>query len=109
MSRDRPWTVRLLGSLLPWSPGREGVRLPPVRQPEFWAVQVLTFAIALLHTFLLRNGFPEALDLVPGSLFYIPVVYAALKFGVRGAIPTAIWSTVLLVPDLTLAHEGLAR
>lgn len=109
MSRDRRWIGRFLGSLLPWSPGDEGVRLPPVRQRAFWAVQVLTFAIALLHTVLLRNGFPEALDLVPGSLFYIPVVYAALKFGVRGAIPTAIWSTVLLAPDLVLTHEGLAR
>jgi signal transduction histidine kinase len=37
------------------------------------------------------------------------VVYAALKFGARGAIPTAIWSAVLLLPDLVLGHEGLAR
>lgn len=106
MSRDS--RRRLLARLLPASPAGEGVGLPPVRQRAFWAVQVLTFAIAFAHTILLRSGFPEALDLVPGSLFYIPVVYAALKFGARGAVPTAIWSTVLLAPDL-VAHEGLAR
>jgi PAS domain S-box-containing protein len=109
MSRDGRLAPRLLARLVPASPVRAGVSLPPVRQRAFWAVQVLTFAIAFLHTFLLGSGFPEALDLVPSSLFYIPVVYAALKFGVRGAIPTAIWSTVLLLPDLVLAHQGLAR
>ena len=66
-------------------------------------------AIAFAHTLLARNGFPEALYLVPSSLFLVPVVYAALKFGVRGAIPTAIWSTVLTLPDLVLFHDGLDR
>ena len=109
MSRDRGLTAGFPSNLVPWPPRQEGIRLPPVRQRAFWAVQILTFAIALLHTVLLQNGFPEVLDLVPGSLFYIPVVYAALTFGVRGAIPTAVWSTVLLIPDLILGHEGLAR
>jgi len=100
---------RLLARLLPATPAREGVRMPPLRQRAFWAVQVLTFAIAFIHTFLVRSGFPEALSLVPSSLFFIPVVYAALKFGVRGAIPTAIWSAILALPDLLLFHEGLDR
>ncbi|MEW5990405.1 MAG: ATP-binding protein [Chloroflexota bacterium] len=89
--------------------GRRHLGLPPVRERAFWAVQVLTLVIAAAHTLLLQVGFPEALDLIPSSLFYIPVVYAALTFGVGGAIPTAIWSTVLLVPDLLLAHDGPAR
>lgn len=109
MSRDGPSARRLLGRLVPASPVREGVGLPPVRQRAFWAVQVLTFAIAFVHTILVRNGFPEALYLVPSSLFFIPVVYAALKFGVRGAVPTAIWSAVLTLPDLVLFHEGVDR
>jgi PAS domain S-box-containing protein len=103
------WATRFLARLMPPTPVRAGVALPPVRQRAFWVVQALTFAIATVHTVLLRSGFPEALDLVPGSLFYIPVVYAALTFGVRGAIPTAIWSTVLLLPDLVFGHQGLAR
>lgn len=109
MSDRRSWTTRVLDRLVPASPVRDGVRLPPVRQRAFWAVQGLILAIAVVHTLLARNGFPAALYLVPSSLFLIPVVYAALKFGVRGAIPTALWSTVLTVPDLVLSHEGLDR
>ncbi len=109
MRRDEPLASRLMARLVPASPVHAGISLPPVRQRAFWAVQLLTIAIAFVHTFLLQNGFPETLDLVPSSLFYIPVVYAALTFGVRGAIPTAIWSAVLLIPDLVLGHEGLAR
>jgi PAS domain S-box-containing protein len=105
----RSWTTRLLDRLVPGSPARDGVRPPPVRQRAFWAVQGLILAIAVVHTLLERNGFPAALYLVPSSLFLIPVVYAALKFGVRGAIPTAIWSAALTVPDLVLSHEGLDR
>jgi PAS domain S-box-containing protein len=109
MSRAEAWAAQLLARLFPASPVRAGVALPPVRQRAFWVVQALTLAIAFVHTILLRGGFPETLDLVPSSLFYIPVVYAALKFGARGAIPTAIWSAVLLLPDLVLGHEGPAR
>lgn len=112
MSPDRRWTRRLLAHLVPASPSGEGVRLPPVRQPAFWAVQALALAIALVHTLVEPNGtgvFPQAWYLVPSSLFFVPVVYAALKFGVRGAVPTAIWSTVLTLPNLALFHDAPAR
>lgn len=109
MNRDRRWALPFRARIVPRSPISEGARLPPVRQRAFWAVQVLTFAIAAVHTLLGRVNFPEALELVPSSLFFIPVVYAALTFGLRGAIPTALWSTVLLLPDILLFHEGLAR
>lgn len=102
-------TRGVLQHLVPASPAREGVRLPPVRQPPFWGVQGLILAIAVVHTLLARNGFPAALYLVPSSLFLVPVVYAALKFGVQGAIPTAVWSTILTVPDLAQFHGGLDR
>ena len=101
-----------MASLLPASSTREGVRLPPLRQRAFWAVQALTFAIALAHTLVEPNGagvFPQALYLVPSSLFFVPVVYAALKFGVRGAVPTAVWSIVLTLPNLVLFHDGPDR
>jgi len=80
-----------------------------VRRRAFWAVQGLILAIAIVHTLLVRSGLPAALHLVPSSLLLIPVVYAALKFGVRGAIPTAIWSTILSVPDMVLYYQGLDR
>lgn len=90
MSLKRRWTGPLLAHLVPASPLRESVSLPPVRQRPFWAVQVLVFAIAFAHTLLERHEFPEGLYLIPISLFFVPVVYAGLKFGARGAIPTAI-------------------
>lgn len=84
-------------------------RLPPIREPAFWAVQALTLAIAVVHTLLENDGpyaFPTALYLVPSSLFFAPVIYAAVKFGLRGAIPTAAWVIVVTTPNV-LAHPGL--
>ena len=112
MSRNWRWTPRLMPYLVPSSPTRDGVRLPPVRQRAFWAIQALTFAIALAHTLVEPNGpglFPQALYLVPSSLFFVPVVYAALKFGVRGAVPTAVWTVVVTLPNLVLFHDGPDR
>ncbi len=109
MNGVRGLALRVLERLLPASPAHDVMRLPPVRQRAFWAVQGLTLAIALVHSLLARNGLPEALHLVPVSLFFIPVVYAALKFGARGAIPTAMWSTILTIPDLVQFHAGVER
>src|SRR3990172_9532184 len=112
MSRNWRWTRRIMPYLFPISPTRNGVRLPPVRQRAFWAIQALTFAIALAHTLVEPNGpglFPQALYLVPSSLFFVPVVYAALKFGVRGAVPTAVWTVVVTLPNLVLFHDGPDR
>src|SRR5665811_393815 len=33
------------------------------------------------------------------ALLLIPVIYAALNFGVRGAVGTALWATALMFPD----------
>jgi PAS domain S-box-containing protein len=112
MSRNWRWTRRLMAYLVPISPIRDGVRLPPVRQRAFWAIQALVFAIALAHTLVEPNGaglFPQALYLVPSSLFFVPVVYAALKFGLRGAVPTAVWTVVVTLPNLVLFHDGPDR
>jgi len=39
------------------------------------------------------------------ALLLIPVIYAAMNFGVRGGVGTALWATALLVPDwLFLSH-----
>ena len=85
---------------------------PPLERPEFWAVQLLVFTIAGAHT-LLELSSPgvsaHPLQLVPTSLFLVPVVYAALNFGLYGSVPTALWSTVLTIPNILLWHEGEAR
>jgi len=85
---------------------------PPIRRRAFWAVQGLVFLIAATHTVLetmVKVEFPPELYLVPTSLFFIPVVYAALRFGVRGSVPTALWSIVLTMPNVVLLHDGPAR
>ena len=84
----------------------------PIHRRAFWAVQLLVLGIAIAHTFLEsvdRSAVPPALYLVPSSLFFVPVVYAALKFGARGAVPTALLSIVLTLPNLLFFHIGMER
>lgn len=86
--------------------------LPPVYRREFWAVQALVLVIAVGHALLetLRPTIePPALYLLPTSLYFVPVVYAALNFGLRGSLATALWSAVLTLPNTILWHTGLDR
>lgn len=50
-----------------------------------------------------------ALAYIPTSLFLIPVVYAALNFGMQGSLPTALWGALLTTPNMILFHEGSDR
>jgi PAS domain S-box-containing protein len=105
MRRARTDGVRNLAEpLRPW--------LPPVYRREFWAVQALVLLIAGGHALLetLRPAIePPALYLLPASLYFVPVVYAALNFGLRGSLATALWSALLTVPNTILLHAGLER
>jgi signal transduction histidine kinase len=86
--------------------------LPPIRARDFWLVQALVFLIAAVHTFLevvAGVAFPAPLYLIPTSLFFIPVVYAAVRFGARGAITTALWSIAVTLPNILVLHEGVER
>jgi signal transduction histidine kinase len=86
--------------------------LPPIYRREFWAVQALVFVIALGHALLesVRPTIePPALYLLPTSLYFVPVVYAALNFGLRGSLATALWGAVLTLPNTILWHSGLDR
>jgi signal transduction histidine kinase len=89
--------------------------LPPVRAARFWIVQAGVLSVALLHDLVLASlpgdGHPYGVaDAMTSALLLIPVIYAALNFGVRGSIATAVWATVLiaphwwLVPDLSASH-----
>lgn len=85
---------------------------PPVDRPEFWATQVLVLLVAGAHAGLeLTGGWTglEPLEFVPISLFLIPVVYAGLTFGLRGAAPTAVWCTILTIPNIFLWHHDVGR
>lgn len=85
---------------------------PPIERFEFWAVQVIVVAIALAHAWLETS---HTLDphtpiyLVPTSIFLIPILYAALNFGLHGSVATAVWCAALSVPNILFLHDGLER
>src|SRR5664279_2346664 len=88
-------------------PGRfldaaERFRLP-VRSWRFWLVQTGVLAVAFLDEIVCDIlHFLPPFD-IPRStvtgLLLIPVIYAALNFGVHGAVGTALWATALMFPD----------
>jgi len=68
-------------------------RVPvPLDSPKFWITQCGVLVVLTIHTLLRLAGEPTPLT---ASLMLIPVLYAALAFGVTGAIATASWATAL--------------
>lgn len=84
---------------------------PPIDRREFWAVQVLVVLIAGGHVLLEATAHEvyDAISYIPTSLFLVPVVYAALTFGLHGSLATALWSGLLTVPNLFMYHPGGER
>ena len=79
---------------------------------RFWVTQILVITISAGHMLLEAThslGVLPDVALLPVSTYFIPVVYAALNFGVEGAVPTAIWCSLLTVPNLILWHTGAQR
>ena len=76
---------------------------PPLRDRRFWIVQGLVVLVAALHVFadvrlqVPPLGIPQFATV---TLFLVPIVYAALNFGLSGSLATAAWVTVLTLPDL---------
>lgn len=83
---------------------------PPIRQPQFWVVQALVVAVAAGHDAIEVTRVVElgSADFVPVSLYLLPVVYAAVAFGLRGSAPTAMWCAALTIPNIFLWHAGPA-
>lgn len=80
------------------------------REPRFWAVQGLIVLVTLLHVAIEMTGHDMgAAYFVPASLYFVPVLYASLNFGKEGAIPTAIWSGILALPNILIWHSGMER
>jgi len=75
---------------------------PPIGDLRFWLVQGLVIVIAVLHegadstSFLSPFGIP---NFAAVALFLVPIVYAALNFGLTGSLATAAWVTLLCLPD----------
>jgi PAS domain S-box-containing protein len=75
-------------------------------------VLALVIIITVFHDIVEVTGFLHDSGLpyfVPVSLYLIPVIYAALTFGLAGALATALWATVLTTPNFIFWHQGLER
>jgi signal transduction histidine kinase len=51
----------------------------------------------------------QLLYCIPVSLFFVPVVYAALNFGFAGSIATVLWIIILTTPNWVFFHHGIER
>jgi len=84
----------------------------PWRDRRFWIVQGLIASVATLH-----NGmesiptFPdnELLSFVPTSLYFMPVLMAAVSFGLRGSLATSAWCALITIPNTVFRHHGFER
>lgn len=74
-------------------------------------IQGLVIFVGGMHAVFETNILPHPLELraLPIGLFLVPVVYAALTFGLAGALMTSLWATVLTFPNYFLWHSGLDR
>ena len=75
-------------------------------------VQLLVVAIAGFHDGVEGFGIIRnfgMLYFVPISLFLVPTIYAALSFGLQGSLATAVWCSLITVPNWVLWHTGLER
>jgi len=92
----------------------DAVRIPrpPVRDRRFWFVQagvllVVFVDVAVLDVQPVRLPFGVPSSMTT-ALLLVPVTYAALNFGVRRAVYTALWATTLMVPDWIFFKGGTA-
>jgi signal transduction histidine kinase len=82
---------------------------PPVHDRRFWIVQALVLAIAGFHEaadargLVLPVGIP---DFATVSLFLVPIIYAALNFGMAGSVATAALVVLVTVPDFFFVHTA---
>ena len=89
-----------------------GLTHPPWRDGRFWVVQLLILVVVLgqLTLNLARSQLPLGIPVsVLSGLIVVPVVYAALSFGLGGAGATAAWGVLLMVPNLVLAPGAESR
>ena len=85
---------------------------PRFRDWHFWIVQGIVIGVAVIHDVIEVGGYMPHLGMLyflPISLFFVPVVYAALYFGFRGSIATAVWVIIITIPNWIFWHQGFER
>ena len=109
---DNPGADSLLAGWLPTSPGWGERFRERLRDRRFWVVQALVLVVSAAHGALelfphLSPWNSDALSpVILYSIYLIPVIYASLNFGREGAIPTALWSAILALPNIFFLHSG---
>jgi hypothetical protein len=80
---------------------------PPLSGTAFWVVQASVVALTIVHLILDHTSVVDApaLASVPVAALFVPVACAALRFGLHGSAATALWATVLWIPDLATPHH----
>ncbi|MBI2848197.1 MAG: PAS domain-containing protein, partial [Chloroflexi bacterium] len=86
------------------------------RNRHFWIILALVVLLALLHSSVEIGAlfhFTRPLVIIPNSvptsLFLVPVIYAALVFGLKGALIIALLATVSAIPNWIFFHYGWGR
>jgi len=82
---------------------------PQFRSWHFWVIQGLVIYIAGIHGVIEAGGISQRWNVpfvMPTGLFLVPVVYAALTFGLSGALITALWAGVLTIPNILFWYDG---
>lgn len=85
---------------------------PRFKDWRFWTIQLLVIAIFFVHAAVEAAGVLPALETIyffPVSLFFVPVIYAALNFGFAGSVATSLWATAITLPNCFLWHSGAER
>jgi signal transduction histidine kinase len=79
---------------------------PPIGDWRFWLIQALVIVIGAAFWAAVASGRWQLSFFWGGellALFLLPVAYAALNFGLAGALATAVWVSVLSLPSVPLA------
>jgi len=75
---------------------------PPLGDRRFWLIQALVIWVGAAYWASVLAAHWQALSAALLPLFLLPVVYAALNFGLAGAVATGVWVSVISLPSVPL-------
>jgi len=79
---------------------------PPLGDRRFWLIQALVIWVGAAHWATVLSAHWHVLSAALLPLFLLPVVYAALNFGLAGAVATGVWVSVISLPSLPLTGSA---